>query len=63
MDKLHSLYQDLLATLKNTSVTQKMEARLDNFAQRWDNLVQKLEKSSAQVSDSNYPKINVPYYF
>ncbi|KAM5290132.1 dystrophin isoform 2-T2 [Glossophaga mutica] len=52
MDKLCSLNQDLLATLKNTAVTQKMEAWLDNFAQRWDNLVQKLEKSSAQISQT-----------
>lgn len=53
MDKLSSLNQDLLSTLKNTLVAQKMEAWLDNFAQRWDNLVQKLEKSSTQVSDNN----------
>uniref|UniRef100_A0A671DR93 Dystrophin n=1 Tax=Rhinolophus ferrumequinum TaxID=59479 RepID=A0A671DR93_RHIFE len=52
MDKLCSLNQDLLSTLKNTSVTQKMEAWLDNFAQRWDNLVQKLEKSSSQISQA-----------
>lgn len=58
MDKLCSLNQDLLSTLKNTLVAQKMEAWLDNFAQRWDNLVQKLEKSSAQVSDPNYLPCN-----
>ncbi|XP_011376775.1 dystrophin isoform X2 [Pteropus vampyrus] len=52
MDKLCSLNQDLLSTLKNTTVTQKMETWLDNFAQRWDNLVQKLEKSSAQISQA-----------
>ncbi|XP_070359220.1 dystrophin isoform X3 [Equus asinus] len=52
MDKLCSLNQDLLSTLKNTSVAQKMEAWLDSFAQRWDNLVQKLEKSSAQISQA-----------
>ncbi|KAM7044971.1 dystrophin isoform 3-T3 [Molossus nigricans] len=52
IDKLCSLNQDLLATLKNTSVTQKMEAWLDTFAQRWDNLVQKLEKSSTQISQA-----------
>nr|XP_045363191.1 dystrophin isoform X2 [Camelus bactrianus] len=52
MDKLRSLNQDLLSTLKNTLVAQKMEAWLDNFAQRWDNLVQKLEKSSAQISQA-----------
>lgn len=63
MDKLCSLNQDLLSTLKNTLVAQKMEAWLDNFAQRWDNLVQKLEKSSAQVSDTNYSIINHPWDF
>ncbi|XP_036083102.1 dystrophin isoform X2 [Rousettus aegyptiacus] len=52
MDKLCSLNQDLLSTLKNTIVTKKMETWLDNFAQRWDNLVQKLEKSSAQISQA-----------
>ncbi|XP_012585751.1 PREDICTED: dystrophin isoform X6 [Condylura cristata] len=52
MDKLCSLNQDLLSSLKNTSVTQKMEAWLDTFAQRWDNLAQKLEKSSAQISQA-----------
>ncbi|XP_077891113.1 dystrophin isoform X6 [Ictidomys tridecemlineatus] len=52
MDKLSSLHQDLLSTLKNKSVTQKMEAWMENFAQRWDNLVQKLEKSSAQISQT-----------
>ncbi|CAD7681913.1 unnamed protein product [Nyctereutes procyonoides] len=52
MDKLCLLNQDLLSALKNTVVAQKMEAWLDNFAQRWDNLVQKLEKSSAQISQA-----------
>ena len=57
MDKLCSLNQDLLSTLKNTLVAQKMEAWLDNFAQRWDNLVQKLEKSSTQVSDNQLSSV------
>ena len=57
MDKLCSLNQDLLSTLKNTLVAQKMEAWLDNFAQRWDNLVQKLEKSSTQVSDNQFSSV------
>uniref|UniRef100_H0VDU5 Dystrophin n=1 Tax=Cavia porcellus TaxID=10141 RepID=H0VDU5_CAVPO len=52
MDKLSSLSQDLLSTLKNKSVTQKIEAWMENFAQRWDNLFQKLEKSSAQISQT-----------
>ncbi|XP_058515061.1 dystrophin isoform X1 [Ochotona princeps] len=52
MDKLSSLNQDLISTLKNKSVTQKMESWLENFAQRWDNLVQKLEKSTTQISQA-----------
>ncbi|KAM6151297.1 dystrophin isoform 1-T1 [Rhynchocyon petersi] len=52
MEKLSSLNQDLLSILKNKSVTQKMETWLENFAQRWDNLAQKLEKSSAQISQA-----------
>ncbi|XP_045154596.1 dystrophin isoform X2 [Echinops telfairi] len=52
MDKLSSLNQDLLSTLKNKLVTQKMETWMDNFAQRWNNLARKLEKSSAQISQA-----------
>lgn len=52
MDKLCSLNQDLLSTLKNTSVIQKMETWPDNCTQPWDNLVQKPEKSSAQTSQA-----------
>ena len=33
-------------------MTQKMEIWMENFAQRWDNLTQKLEKSSAQISQA-----------
>ncbi|KAL1766528.1 dystrophin isoform X2, partial [Sigmodon hispidus] len=52
MEKLSSLSKDLLSALKNKSVTQKMEIWMENFAQRWDNLAQKLEKSSAQISQA-----------
>ncbi|XP_021088645.2 dystrophin isoform X3 [Mesocricetus auratus] len=52
MEKLSSLNEDLLSALKNKSVTQKMELWMENFAQRWDNLAQKLEKSSAQISQT-----------
>ncbi|XP_067896656.1 dystrophin isoform X2 [Heterodontus francisci] len=50
MDKLCALSQDLLVTLKNKVVAQKLQARLEEFAQRWDNLVQKLENNSKQMS-------------
>uniref|UniRef100_A0A673BM91 Dystrophin n=1 Tax=Sphaeramia orbicularis TaxID=375764 RepID=A0A673BM91_9TELE len=49
MDKLCSMSQDLLSSVKNKEVASKLEARLDSFAQRWDRLVQSLEMSSSQV--------------
>ncbi|XP_051871046.1 dystrophin isoform X2 [Pristis pectinata] len=52
MDKLCALSQDLLASLQNKVVAQKVQARLDEFAQRWDDLVQKLENSSKEISQS-----------
>ncbi|XP_064353928.1 dystrophin isoform X8 [Dromaius novaehollandiae] len=50
--KLNSLSQDLLVALKNKAVAQKLESRLENFAQRWDSLVQKLESNSKQISQA-----------
>ncbi|XP_048458781.1 dystrophin isoform X1 [Rhincodon typus] len=52
MDKLSALSQDLLATLKNKIVAQKLQARLEELTQRWDDLVQKLENNSKQMSQS-----------
>ncbi|XP_021263836.1 dystrophin isoform X10 [Numida meleagris] len=52
MSKLKSLSQDLLVAVKNKAVAQKLEIRLENFAQRWDSLVQKLESDSKQVSQA-----------
>lgn len=49
MDKLCSMSQDLLSSVKNKEVASKLEARLDSFAQRWDRLIQGLELSSTQV--------------
>ncbi|XP_061571903.1 dystrophin isoform X2 [Cololabis saira] len=50
MDKLCSLSQDLLSSIKNKEVASKLEARLDSFAQRWDRLVQSLETNHSQLS-------------
>uniref|UniRef100_A0A4W3IX27 Calponin-homology (CH) domain-containing protein n=1 Tax=Callorhinchus milii TaxID=7868 RepID=A0A4W3IX27_CALMI len=50
MDRLCSLSQDLLTALQNKIVAQKLQARLEEFAQRWDNLVQRLENNSKMVS-------------
>uniref|UniRef100_A0A671Z337 Dystrophin n=1 Tax=Sparus aurata TaxID=8175 RepID=A0A671Z337_SPAAU len=50
MDKLCSMSQDLLSSVKNKEVASKLEARLDSFAQRWDRLIQSLETSSSQLS-------------
>uniref|UniRef100_A0A3B4XHH7 Calponin-homology (CH) domain-containing protein n=1 Tax=Seriola lalandi dorsalis TaxID=1841481 RepID=A0A3B4XHH7_SERLL len=52
MDKLCSMSQDLLCSVKNKEVASKLEARLDSFAQRWDRLVQSLEMSSSQLSSA-----------
>ncbi|XP_065597609.1 dystrophin isoform X10 [Cyrtonyx montezumae] len=52
MSKLKSLSQDLFVAVKNKAVAQKLESRLENFAQRWDSLVQKLESNSKQVSQA-----------
>ncbi|XP_029380106.1 dystrophin isoform X8 [Echeneis naucrates] len=52
MDKLCSMSQDLLSSVKNKEVASKLEARLDSFAQRWDRLVQRLELSSSQLSSA-----------
>ncbi|XP_028281420.1 dystrophin isoform X2 [Parambassis ranga] len=50
MDKLCSMSQDLLSSVKNKEVANKVEARLESFAQRWDKLIQSLELSSSQLS-------------
>lgn len=49
MSKLKLLSQDLLVAVKNKAVAQKLESRLENFAQRWESLVQKVESNSKQV--------------
>ncbi|XP_069729561.1 dystrophin isoform X1 [Phaenicophaeus curvirostris] len=50
MGKLKSLSQDLLVAVKNKAMAQKLESRLENFAQRWDSLVEKVERNSEQIS-------------
>ncbi|XP_027744427.1 dystrophin isoform X9 [Empidonax traillii] len=52
MSKLKFLSQDILAAVKNKAVAQKLESRLENFAQRWDSLVQKVESNSKQISQA-----------
>ncbi|XP_028324112.1 dystrophin isoform X3 [Gouania willdenowi] len=52
MDKLCTISQDLLSSVKNKDVASKLEARLDSFAQRWDQLVQNLETSTSQLSST-----------
>ncbi|XP_075121172.1 dystrophin isoform X11 [Leptodactylus fuscus] len=52
METLYSLSQDLICSLKNTAVSQKHDARLDDFAKRWDNVVQKLENTTRQISQA-----------
>ncbi|XP_072259863.1 dystrophin-like [Pyxicephalus adspersus] len=52
MDTLYSLSQDLFSTLKNKEVSQKNDARLENFSQRLDDLMQKLENSTKKISQA-----------
>ncbi|KAF7214683.1 dystrophin-like [Nothobranchius furzeri] len=52
MDKLCSMSQDLLFSIKNKDIASKLEARLDSFAQRWDRLVHSLEINSSQLSSA-----------
>ncbi|XP_039770096.1 dystrophin isoform X4 [Ornithorhynchus anatinus] len=52
MDRLCSRSQALLAAMQNKDVARKMEAWLERFAQRWDSLAQKLERSSVQISQA-----------
>uniref|UniRef100_A0A3Q2ECQ7 Calponin-homology (CH) domain-containing protein n=1 Tax=Cyprinodon variegatus TaxID=28743 RepID=A0A3Q2ECQ7_CYPVA len=52
MDKLCSMSQDLLFSVKNKEVASKLEARLDSFAQRWDRLVQSLDLNISHVSSA-----------
>uniref|UniRef100_A0A8B9F969 Dystrophin n=1 Tax=Amazona collaria TaxID=241587 RepID=A0A8B9F969_9PSIT len=50
--KLKSLSQDLFVAVKNKAVAQKLESRLENFSQRWESLVQKVESNSKQISQT-----------
>ncbi|XP_061910041.1 dystrophin isoform X1 [Entelurus aequoreus] len=50
MDKLCSMSQDLLSSVKNKEVASKVEARLESFAQRWERLAQSLDVISSQLS-------------
>ncbi|XP_020646657.3 dystrophin isoform X2 [Pogona vitticeps] len=52
MDKLKSLSQDLLSAVKSKALAQKLEGWLQNVAQRWETLAQKLESSSKQISQA-----------
>lgn len=49
MDKLCSLVQDLLSSMRNKQASEKLEAKLEKFAQRWDKLIQSLQLTSSKV--------------
>nr|XP_057908480.1 dystrophin isoform X8 [Doryrhamphus excisus] len=64
MDKLCSMSQDLLSSVKNKEVANKLEARLESFAERWDRLVQSLDVISSQLSPAVgavAPQSDVPH--
>ncbi|MCJ8747777.1 hypothetical protein PDJAM_G00157360 [Pangasius djambal] len=50
MDKLCSLVQDLLSSIRNKQASAKLEAKLEMFAQRWDKLIQSLQLTSIKLS-------------
>nr|XP_049609340.1 dystrophin isoform X5 [Syngnathus scovelli] len=50
LDKMCSMSQDLLCSVKNKELASKLEARLDTFTQRWDRLLQSLDLISTQLS-------------
>ncbi|KAM9766235.1 dystrophin-like isoform 2-T2 [Menidia menidia] len=52
MDKLRSISQDLLSSVKNKEVASKLEARLESLAQRWDGLLQRLETNSSRLASA-----------
>lgn len=49
MDKLCSLLQDLLSSIRNKQASEKLEAKLEKTTQRWDKLVQSLQLTSTKV--------------
>uniref|UniRef100_A0A803SQ69 Calponin-homology (CH) domain-containing protein n=1 Tax=Anolis carolinensis TaxID=28377 RepID=A0A803SQ69_ANOCA len=52
MDHLKSLSQDLLSAVKSKTLSQKLEGWLENVAQHWETLAEKLESSSKQISQA-----------
>ncbi|XP_058236880.1 dystrophin isoform X2 [Hemibagrus wyckioides] len=50
MDKLCSLVQDLLSSIRNKQASEKLEAKLEKTTQRWDKLVQSLQLTSTKLS-------------
>ncbi|XP_047659645.1 dystrophin isoform X2 [Tachysurus fulvidraco] len=50
MDKLCSLIQDLLSNIRNKQASEKLEAKLETFTERWDKLVQSLQLTSTKLS-------------
>lgn len=54
LGKLKLLVQDLLVAVKNKAVAQRLESRLESFAQRWDSLMQQVERNSQQVCETQH---------
>ncbi|XP_063072868.1 dystrophin isoform X2 [Engraulis encrasicolus] len=52
LDHLRSLSQSLISSVKSKEVSQKLEGRMEDLKQRWDNLLQLLEKSTTLVVPS-----------
>ncbi|KAM3851338.1 utrophin isoform 2-T2 [Vipera latastei] len=59
LEQLNEMTQDLAQLLNNKKALKKIDSNLEELAQRWDNLVQKLEDHSNQVTEA-VVKVGMP---
>ncbi|KAG8123766.1 hypothetical protein E2320_019129 [Naja naja] len=59
LEQLNEMAQDLAQLLNNKKALKKIDSNLEELTQRWDNLVQKLEDYSNQVTEA-VVKVGMP---
>ncbi|XP_060548244.1 utrophin isoform X1 [Pantherophis guttatus] len=59
LEQLNEMAQDLAQLLNNKKALKKIDSNLEELTQRWDNLVQKLEDYSNQVTEA-IVKVGMP---
>ncbi|XP_025018944.1 utrophin isoform X2 [Python bivittatus] len=59
LEQLNEMAQDLAQLLNNKKALKKIDSNLEELTQRWDNLVQKLEDYSNQVTEA-VAKVGMP---